>query len=533
MTKNLTVLMAQINTTVAAIDANTNKVIETIIRYQDTHDIIIFPELVISGYPAEDLLLRPEFHNQIMQALTKITNVVKDCHVILGHPTPHESRCYNSASVFFQGKKIATYHKQALPNYGVFDEIRYFISGQAKPCVLPIKGYQVGICICEDIWLKNPVNDLIAAGADTILCLNASPFEYNKYPLRENLVREHTEKGVSLLYVNAIGGQDELVFDGQSFAMDKTGRVSARAGAFKEEFLTVELSDDKLSGPITPLLELDNLIYNALLCGTKDYVEKNNFPGVILGLSGGIDSALTLAIAVDALGPERVQAVMMPSRYTAQMSIDDAKQQINALGIKSELLSIEATFKNILTTLEPVFAGLPPDTTEENIQARIRGLFLMALSNKKGSLVLTTSNKSETAVGYATLYGDMAGGFAVLKDVLKTQVYALAHYRNQLSPIIPERVLTRAPSAELAINQTDQDSLPDYATLDNIITAYMENNLDAQGIIAKGYSAEMVYKVMRLIRRNEYKRRQAAPGIKISSRAFGRDWRFPITSGFK
>ncbi|STX51185.1 NAD synthase (glutamine-hydrolysing) [Legionella busanensis] len=533
MNQELKVLMAQINTTVAAIDANAGRVIDTIIRYQNEHDIIVFPELVISGYPAEDLLLRPEFHDQIAQALEKVASVVGDCYVIIGHPTKQDDRCFNSASIYCNGVKITTYHKQALPNYGVFDELRYFISGQHNPCILSIKGYQVGVCICEDIWLKQPVNDLIAAGADTIVCLNASPFEYNKYLLRENLVREHTQKGISFIYVNAVGGQDELVFDGQSFAIDKTGKISARAAAFQEQFSTVTLHGNKLNGKITPLLELNALIYNALICGTRDYIEKNNFSSVILGLSGGIDSALTLAIAVDALGPDRVQAIMMPSRYTAEMSIVDAKQQINALAIKSELLTIEPVFKSILTTLEPVFVGFSPDITEENIQARIRGLFLMALSNKKGYLVLTTSNKSETAVGYATLYGDMAGGFAVLKDVLKTQVYALARYRNQLSPVIPERVINRAPSAELATNQTDQDSLPDYPTLDKIITAYMENNLDTQALIAKGYDIEMVEKVIRLIRRNEYKRRQAAPGIKISSRAFGRDWRFPITSGFK
>ncbi|STX28667.1 NAD synthase (glutamine-hydrolysing) [Legionella beliardensis] len=533
MAKQLNVLMAQINPTVAAIDANTDKVISIILHYQEEHDIIVFPELIISGYPAEDLLLRPEFHAQIAKALDKIASVVNDCYVILGHPTLQGNRCFNSASIYFRGERFAIYHKQALPNYGVFDEIRYFVSGQSKPCIVTIEGYQVGLCICEDVWLKQPVDELITAGADTIICINASPFEYNKYQLREDLIREHVKKGAPLLYVNAVGGQDELVFDGQSFAMDETGKVCARAAAFKEEFTTVTLHEKKLTGPITPLLDLNELIYKALICGTKDYVEKNNFPGVLLGLSGGIDSALTLAIAVDALGPNRVQAVMMPSRYTAEMSNTDAQLQIEALGIKSELLPIESVFESILTTLEPTFAGLPKDITEENIQARIRGLFLMALSNKKGNLVLTTSNKSETAVGYATLYGDMAGGFAVLKDVLKTQVYALAHYRNQLSPVIPERVLTRAPSAELVTNQTDQDSLPDYPILDAIITAYMENNLDTEALITKGYDTEVVRKVIRLIKRNEYKRRQAPPGIKISSRAFGRDWRFPITSGFK
>lgn len=532
MSQTLSILMAQINPTVGAISANAEKIIDIIQQNTNNHDLIVFPELALTGYPPEDLLLREEFFFQIETALKKIRENTNNCHVIIGHPTVDNGQCFNAASIFFQQTCIAIYHKQRLPNYGVFDEQRYFVSGKAQPCIFTIKNYRLGLCICEDIWGYGPVDQIINDGADILVCINASPFEENKYVVREFVLRAWAQRGLAIVYVNQIGGQDELVFDGQSFVLDKTGKVCARSPAFIEDLQTVQIKKSTIQANIAPLLSRDALIYQALLCGLKDYVNKNKFPGVLLGLSGGIDSALVLALAVDALGASRVHAVLMPSRYTADMSVDDAKQQADTMQVNYTTLPIEPAFETLLTTLEPCFQSLSPDTTEENLQARIRGILLMALSNKTGNMLLSTSNKSETAVGYCTLYGDMAGGFSVLKDVLKTTVYALAHYRNTLSTVIPERVLKRPPSAELAGNQTDQDSLPDYAILDAIITAYMEENLGTEKIIAKGYKAEDVLLAIKLIKRNEYKRYQAPPGVKISSRAFGRDWRHPITSGF-
>lgn len=532
MSQSLTLLMAQINPTVGAIAANTAKIIDIIQEHQHHHDVIIFPELALTGYPPEDLLFRKELYCQVDEALKTIKACTLNCHVIVGHPCIENGQRYNAASVLANGNRVALYHKQHLPNYGVFDEQRYFSKGKANPCLLTIKDHRIGLCICEDIWQPGPVDQLIAAGAGMMICINASPFDENKYSLRESLLRTYAQRGVVVIYVNQVGGQDELVFDGQSVVLDRSGTICARSPAFSEHLQTVNIQSKHIDADISPLLTKEALIYQALVCGVRDYVEKNGFPGVLLGLSGGIDSALTLAIAVDALGAARVQAVLMPSRYTASMSTEDAKQQAETLNVTYSTLPIEPAFKTLLMTLAPSFKGLSTDTTEENLQARIRGTLLMALSNKSGSMLLTTSNKSETAVGYSTLYGDMAGGFALLKDVLKTTVYALAHYRNTLTAVIPLRVLTRPPSAELATNQTDQDSLPDYAILDAIITQYMENNLSADEIIDRGYQAEDVLKVIKLIKRNEYKRRQAAPGVKISARAFGRDWRYPITSGF-
>lgn len=532
MNAPLTVLMAQINPTVGAIEANASKIIEIIKTHQANHDVIIFPELALSGYPAEDLLFRKEYHDKIMQYLKNIQDTIKDCYAVVGHPMRHKENCYNSFSILHQGQKIREYHKQKLPNYGVFDEARYFTPGIKDPCVLSIENHKLGICLCEDLWQKGPVDDLIKSGISVLVSLNASPFDYRKYQLREELLKSYAQQGVSIIYVNQIGGQDELLFDGQSFAMDNQGTICALAPAFEENLCTVHIENTRVKGPITPYLDKEALIYKALVCGTRDYVRKNNFPGVLLGLSGGVDSALTLAIAVDALGAEQVHAVLMPSRYTASISNEDALEQLMKLKVAYSILPIEPVFLSMMETLHPVFKDLPADTTEENIQARIRGMLLMALSNKTGKMVLTTSNKSETAVGYATLYGDMAGGFAVLKDVLKTQVYELVKYRNQISPVIPERVITRPPSAELRPDQTDQDSLPEYNILDAIIMAYMEQNLSPTEIIAKGFEPQVVNKVIQLIKRNEYKRRQAAPGIKISNLAFGKDWRYPITNGF-
>jgi NAD+ synthase (glutamine-hydrolysing) len=532
MHQSLNILMVQIDSTVGAIEANAEKIIRIILREQQHYEVIVFPELVLSGYPPEDLLFRKTLYLRIEKALKSIQDCITDCYVIVGHPSLEEGKCFNAASVFYRGAVITIYHKQKLPNYGVFDERRYFTPGIAKPCILQIGNYRFGLCICEDIWQKGPVEQIIEAGVDGLFCINASPFDYEKPRFRENLLGQYAQQGLIILYVNQIGGQDELVFDGLSLVLDGQGNVCGRSPAFREHLQKVHLQGKKLLSFLTPLPSQDKLIYEALVCGTRDYVEKNGFPGVLLGLSGGIDSALTLAIAVDALGASRVHAVMMPSRYTAKMSVEDAMQQVKIMGVKSTTLSIEPAFNSFLDTLEPLFKGQEVDATEENLQARIRCVLLMALSNKTGYLVLNTSNKSETAVGYTTLYGDMSGGFSVLKDVLKTQVYALARYRNRLTFIIPQRVITRPPSAELAENQTDQDSLPDYATLDAIIKGYMESNLDAKDLSEKGYPVAVVEKVIRLIRRNEYKRRQAAPGVKISPRAFGRDWRCPITSRF-
>lgn len=532
MQSSLKIQMAQINVTVGALADNAEKIMRIIRDNQADCDVLLFPEHALTGYPLEDLLFHRALYDQVEQTLQTIQAAAENCHVILGHPSVASGHHFNSASVLFQGKRIALYHKQHLPNYGVFDEHRYFTAGPAEPCVFMVKGYRLGICICEDLWQRGPVEQLSNAKVDCVLSLNASPFEYNKHTQRETLLRHHAEQGVAIVYINLTGGQDELVFDGQSIAFDRTGTLCARAPAFRECLHTITLKGELLHGEITPLLSEEALIYQALVCGLHDYVEKNGFPGVLLGLSGGIDSALTLALAVDALGASRVHAVMLPSRYTAAMSGEDAKQQLGIMQVPHSTFSIESVFESFLATLQPAFSGLKPDITEENLQSRIRGTLLMALSNKTGKMLLSTSNKSESAVGYATLYGDMAGGFSVLKDILKTQVYTLARYRNTLSPVIPERVLTRAPSAELAENQKDQDSLPDYTVLDAIITYYIEDKLSPEEIIRQGYARADVEKTIRLLTRNEFKRRQAAPGVKIRSRAFGRDWRYPITSKF-
>lgn len=532
MQKKLTILMAQINPTVGAIEKNAEKIINIICDNQKTHDVIIFPELTLTGYPPEDLLFRQELFDRVERQLKAIASMTEECHVIVGHPRLENNQCYNMASVIFKGECLASYQKQHLPNYGVFDEARYFTKGPAIPCLFSINGYRAGLCICEDIWQEGPVEQLLDAGVEIMFCMNASPFDENKYEERESLLHKHAQRGLTIVYVNQVGGQDSLVFDGQSLVMNPAGTLCARAPAFVTHLQTVAIHDAQIDGHITPLLKREALIYEALVCGLRDYVEKNDFPGVLLGLSGGIDSALTLAIAVDALGANRVHAVMLPSRYTVNMSSEDALEQVKRLNVQHSTLPIEPTFKTLLTTLEPAFLNKKADTTEENLQARIRGVLLMALSNKTGYMLITTSNKSETAVGYATLYGDMCGGFAVLKDVLKTTVYALARFRNSISPNIPERVIERPPSAELAPNQTDQDSLPDYAALDAIIHLHMNERLSSNEIIARGFNPDEVLHIVKLIKRNEYKRRQAAPGVKITSCAFDGDWRYPIVSGF-
>ncbi|WP_133130097.1 NAD+ synthase [Legionella yabuuchiae] len=532
MHDHLNVLMAQINPTVGGIKENTDKIIHCIDQHQAKHDLIVFPELAITGYPPEDLLLRDELYERVDDALEQIRNHTHQAFVIVGHPSKEGGHYYNSATIFHNQTLVKRYHKQLLPNYGVFDEKRYFSPGKPEVCHFTLKHHRIALCICEDLWETEPVERIIASDCDLLVCINASPFDYKKHDRRKALVQNYARQGLVVIYVNQVGGQDELVFDGQSFVMNQNGEIKARAPVFKEDYSTITIQGKEIKGAISPSLSEESLIYEALVCGLRDYIQKNNFPGVILGLSGGIDSALTLAIAVDSLGKERVHAVTMPSRYTASMSSEDALKQLNILGVSYTSLPIESTFNVILDTLAPSFQGLKRDATEENIQARIRGLFLMALSNKTGNMVLTTSNKSETAVGYSTIYGDMVGGLALLKDVYKTQIYKLARYRNNLSPVIPERVLVRPPSAELSENQTDQDFLPEYPILDGIIELYMEQNKSVEEIIAKGYKPDEVERLITLIKRNEYKRRQSAPGIKVSTRSFDRDWRYPITNHF-
>ena len=539
MSPSLNIAVAQLNLLVGDIEGNAERVIEAAhhARTQLTADVIVFPELTLTGYPPEDLLLRPSLYTRVDDALEKIRQQVHGIDVVLGFPHSTPTGHYNAAALLREGETVAVYHKQVLPNYGVFDEKRHFQAGH-EPCVIDIKGVPVALSICEDIWFLDPLQQAADAGARLMLNINASPFHINKSRERADVVRSHVEKaGIPVLYVNLVGGQDELVFDGASFVVNAEGVVTQSFPAFEAG---VYLTRFTMNGEaIAPVPQHDvqaqsevESAYGALVLGVHDYVHKNGFPGVIIGLSGGIDSALTLAIAVDAIGAENVEAVMMPSRYTSQLSIDDACEEVDNLGVEYHTLSIEPIFQAALETLHDEFAGTAPDVTEENIQARARCMLLMAVSNKKNKMVLTTGNKSEMAVGYATLYGDMAGGFNALKDVPKTLVYRLAHYRNSLSAVIPQSVIERPPSAELRPDQKDADSLPDYAVLDGILELYVEQDKCAADIVALGYDQQIVDKVIRMVDRNEYKRRQAAPGVRITRRAFGRDRRYPITSGF-
>ncbi len=532
MTESLTVMMAQINPIVGAIEANTNTIIDIVRAQASKNDLIVFPELVLTGYPPEDLLFRNSCANRVNTAINAIMAATGAVYVIVGHPSWYKNQCFNSASVFYSGKCVARYYKQTLPTHGVFDERRYFTPGPETACVFKIKNTGIGLCICEDLWQPGPVERLKSAGAQLLISLNASPFEETKQQQRMSILKEHALTGLNIVYVNLVGGQDELLFDGQSMAYDNHGQCFARAPAFESNLQTVTFNPNKARVAPVPDIDHTAILYRALVFGLHDYIEKNGFPAVLIGLSGGIDSALTLAIAADALGAERVHAVMMPSRYTATISHEYALQQLNTMHVAYTTLDIEPTFNALISTLEPSFIGHAPDVTEENLQARIRGTLLMALSNKTGNMVLTTSNKSELAVGYSTLYGDMCGGFSVLKDVFKTQVYALAKYRNTITPVIPEQVLTRAPSAELAWNQTDQDSLPEYEILDTILRAYIYEHCDLDDLLLRGYTRDLVEPIIQRIKRNEHKRRQAAPGVKISHCAFGKDWRYPITSKF-
>jgi NAD+ synthase (glutamine-hydrolysing) len=561
MAQSLKIAIAQMNCVLGDLAGNSAKILDYCRRARDAGaELVLTPELALCGYPPEDLLLRDGFYRDCALALESLAARVSGVTLVVGHPHAHERRRYNAASVIQDGRVIATYYKQTLPNYTVFDEARYFERG-TEPCVFNLHGIPFGVNICEDTWGNQgpiqgrtgaePLNlgiNICAdaweaaapkaarnAGARVLLVLNASPYHMRKQHSRYDVMRERVdETGMALVYANMVGGQDELVFDGASFVLDQRGGVTHQLPSFEETMGLVTVEDgEPVPGARAAELPVEAEVYQALCLGVRDYIGKNGFPGVLLGLSGGVDSALTLCIACDALGADRVRAVMMPSQYTADISLEDSRELVRNLGVRYDEIAITPVFDAFLATLSSEFAGLPVDATEENLQARIRGTIMMALSNKYGSLVLTTGNKSEMAVGYATLYGDMAGGFAVIKDIAKTLVYRLCRYRNSLSPDMPERILTRAPSAELRPNQTDQDSLPPYEVLDAIVSAYMENDMSPGEIIAQGYSLEDVKRVVEMIHRNEYKRRQAPVGIRITHRSFGKDWRYPITSRYR
>lgn len=540
---------AQRNFVVGDLPGNAQKIIEAArAAHAAGARLLLTPELALCGYPPEDLLLRPAFLEACEQAVHTVareTAALAGLAIVLGHPQrAHGARlCRNVASVLRGGVIECSYAKQALPNYAVFDELRYFTPGQG-PCVFDIDGVRIGLLICEDAWFPGPARQAAQAGAQLLAVINASPFHGEKQQVREAVLRDRTrETGLPAVYAHMVGGQDELVFDGHSFAMSAQGAVVARAAGFEESLVTVQASATAagvtLQGEIQPLASAHEQLWRALVLGVRDYVGKSGFPGVLLGLSGGIDSALVLAIAVDALGAEKVRTVMMPSPYTADISWIDARDMAARLGVAYEEISIAPQFEAFKAALAADFAGRAEDTTEENLQARIRGTLLMALSNKFGALVVTTGNKSEMATGYCTLYGDMAGGFAVIKDLVKTQVFALARWRNANDPFgtgsdpIPERIITRPPSAELRPDQKDQDSLPPYEVLDAIVQRYMENDESVQDIVAAGFAAADVERVTRLIQLNEHKRRQAPIGPRLTRRSFGKDWRYPITNRFR
>ena len=531
----MNICMAQINTVVGDITGNTDRVLAICSeQHAAGAQMVVFPELTLTGYPPEDLLLRGDVLSKTEAAVHRLcAELPPDLFVIVGYPRARGHLLHNTAGVMTGGEVVAEYDKQCLPNYQVFDEKRYFDAGTAA-CVVSLGGIQFGLTICEDIWHEEPAAKAKQAGAQVLINLNASPFHQGKQAERIAQVTGMAQtQAMPILYVNQVGGQDELVFDGGSFAVDAKGHVCVMSERFEEALATVVVdpaTEGRLAqGTVAPSLADLDAVWQALVLGLRDYIDKNGFPGVVLGLSGGIDSAVTLAVAADALGPDRVEAVMMPFRYTASMSVEDAEAQARALGVRFSNISIEPLYESFMGALSNEFDGLPPNITEENLQARCRGVLLMSISNKKNLLVLTTGNKSELAVGYSTLYGDMAGGFDVLKDCPKMLVYALARYRNTLGECIPDRVITRPPSAELAPDQKDEDSLPPYDILDQIVEMYVEQDASREQMIAAGFAEEDVARVVRLVDLNEYKRRQAPVGVRISRRGFGRDRRYPIT----
>jgi NAD+ synthase (glutamine-hydrolysing) len=543
-TSTLRIALAQLNLFVGDVSGNTQRVIDAAASARDElhADLVLMPELSLSGYPPEDLLFHNGLRRQVEAALSRVREETRGITAMVGYPEYADGGIYNAAAMVRDGKVLANYRKQELPNYLVFDEKRYFQHGK-ESSIVEMNGIRVAMLICEDVWEPKPALAAKAAGAQLIVVINGSPFSLNYQQRREGVVRDRVrDTGLPVVYVNLLGGQDELVFDGGSFVMNADGEVVQRIAPFKEALtpVDIDLIDGKVvprSAHIEPLTGEEASVYGALVLGVRDYVEKHRFPGVVLGLSGGVDSALTLAIAVDALGADRVHVVMMPSRYTSKMSLEDAALQARTLGVKYDVISIEGMFEATLGALKEVFTGREPDTTEENIQARIRGVLLMAISNKTGRMLVTTGNKSEMAVGYATLYGDMNGGFAPIKDCSKMLVYRLSNYRNSIAPagkqVIPQRVIDRPPSAELRPDQKDSDSLPPYEVLDAILELFIEDDLSVDEISARGFDRATVGRVLEMVKRNEYKRRQAPPGVRISDRAFGRDWRYPITSGYR
>ena len=543
MSARLRIVLAQYNLFVGDVDGNATRVLEAArAAAHDGADLVMLPELALSGYPPEDLLFHSGFRRQVRAAVERLCAESGAVDLVVGYPEYAGSEIFNAAALLRGGRVYANHRKQCLPNYKVFDEKRYFSAGTV-PTLVDVRGVRTALLVCEDLWQREPAALARVEGAELVLVVNASPWQQRKQQEREGVAAQRVrEIGVPLVYLNCVGGQDELVFDGNSFVMDARGVVTQRLPAWREAVAVVEFERggerlEPVPGAIEPLLAEEASVYEALTLGVRDYVGKHGFPGVVIGLSGGVDSGLTLAIAVDALGPERVHAVMMPSRYTAPISIEDATTQARTLGVRLSTISIEGMFAATLAALREEFAGRAPDVTEENIQARCRGVLLMAISNKTGRMLLTTGNKSEMAVGYATLYGDMAGGFAPIKDCSKMLVYRLARYRNGRAPAgepaIPARVLERPPSAELRPEQKDTDSLPPYEVLDPILEAFIEEDMSVAEIVARGFERATVVRVLEMVKRNEYKRRQAPPGIRISGRAFGRDWRYPITSGYR
>ena len=539
MKKKICIVLAQIDLVVGDISGNTKRILDCCNKAKSDHkaDLIVFPELSISGYPPEDLLLHSGFQRRIKEAVNYLCQEISGVSALLGFPEYSGGLIYNTCAVFCGGVEVIRYRKEILPNYSVFDEKRYF-EPDYESAIFEIKGAKIGINICEDIWHESPVKKSKDAGAELMIVINGSPYQKKVQLEREEIVRRRiSEVELPVIYVNMIGGQDELVFDGSSFVMNAEGKLSYRAPSFEETMSVIEFDfvNERCSprkASLSPRLSEEESVYKALVRGTGDYIRKHNFPGVVMGLSGGIDSALTLSIACDAIGKDKVRAIMMPFLYTSTMSLEDAEAQAQKLGVQYDVLPIESLYNASLDLLKPIFIDTKPDATEENIQSRARGILLMAVSNKTGMMLLTTGNKSEMAVGYATLYGDMAGGFAPLKDCTKTMVKKLANYRNTISEVIPKRVIDREPSAELSENQQDSDTLPPYEILDPILEAFIEEDLSVKEITELGHDRQTVINVLEMVKRNEYKRRQTPPGIRISSRAFGRDWRYPITSGY-